>query len=314
MYNELADPTVLSCTFVANELNGCSGWLNGGAGMYNDGSSPTVTGCLFTANDGNNGGGMMNVNDSNPIVRECVFQSNVVTFSGGGMNNTSGASALLINCLVLDNLAYHGAGLYTTSADIQMVNCTVTGNLAQANAAGLYVMMAPVASSVANCIFWNNTSLGGPQQDEIVRYGGTLMTVNNSNVEDGWSGPGWANIDADPHFVDPQASDFRLETDSPSLDGGLNLSLPPDVTIDLDGEARIVAAAVDMGAYEVQQGSACAADLSGDGMVNVVDLIALMDAWGACDACQACPADLSGDCTVTTVDLAALIGAWGACE
>jgi hypothetical protein len=313
MYNEQASPTVTNCAFVGNDLNGCSGWLNGGAGMYNDASSPTITGCLFVDNQGNNGGGVMNVNQSNPIIRDCFFGSNSVTFSGGGLNNTNGANASVINCLFADNTAYHGAGLYTTSAPILMANCTVTGNVAQATAAGLYVMYATASSSVANCIFRDNLAVQQPASSEIVRLGGALMTVNNTNVEGGWSGPGWSNIDADPMFADPVAGDYHLMPGSPSVDTGLNLSLPPGVSTDLDGAARVVAGTVDMGSYELQEPSTCGADVSGDGVVNVQDMVAVVESWGACAACATCPADATGDCVVNTADLAAVVNAWGAC-
>lgn len=54
----------------------------------------------------------------------------------------------------------------------------------------------------------------------------------------------------------------------------------------------------------------CPADLSGDGLVNSVDLAALLGAWGP----GAGPADISGDGLVNSVDLAAMLGAWGACK
>jgi hypothetical protein len=48
-------------------------------------------------------------------------------------------------------------------------------------------------------------------------------------------------------------------------------------------------------------------DVNGDGFVTVTDLLAVMDSWGACEAC---PSDLNGDGVVDIVDLLEVIGNW----
>lgn len=54
------------------------------------------------------------------------------------------------------------------------------------------------------------------------------------------------------------------------------------------------------------------ADLNGDGVVNVPDLLALLGAWGPCDEKRDdCPADLDGDGEVGTADLLILLANWG---
>jgi hypothetical protein len=54
-------------------------------------------------------------------------------------------------------------------------------------------------------------------------------------------------------------------------------------------------------------------DLDGDGVVNVVDFLLLLAAWGPCpDPCPpSCPEDLDGDCLVNVVDFLILLGNWG---
>ena len=52
----------------------------------------------------------------------------------------------------------------------------------------------------------------------------------------------------------------------------------------------------------------CAADLSGDGVVDGADLADLLSQWGGPGT-----ADLTGDGNVDGADLAALLAAWGAC-
>jgi hypothetical protein len=69
------------------------------------------------------------------------------------------------------------------------------------------------------------------------------------------------------------------------------------------GDATSVAATVTID-------SPCAADLTGDGLVDSADLGALLSAWGT----KGSSADITGDGLVDSADLGALLSAWGACE
>ena len=52
----------------------------------------------------------------------------------------------------------------------------------------------------------------------------------------------------------------------------------------------------------------CPEDCNGDGVVDVVDILAVIDAWGTDTGC-----DVNGDGVLDVVDLLAVVGAWGAC-
>jgi len=56
-------------------------------------------------------------------------------------------------------------------------------------------------------------------------------------------------------------------------------------------------------------GSACATDLTGDGVVDGADLAILLVQWGADGS-----ADFSGDDIVDGADLAVLLAVWGPCS
>lgn len=66
----------------------------------------------------------------------------------------------------------------------------------------------------------------------------------------------------------------------------------------------------DVRAYAMIPVVACDGDVTGDGEVGTLDLLALLGAWGDC---VGCPADLNGDDVVDTLDLLILLGAWGPC-
>ena len=53
----------------------------------------------------------------------------------------------------------------------------------------------------------------------------------------------------------------------------------------------------------------CPADVTGDGVVDVLDLLAVLVAWGQ----SGVPEDITGDGLVDTLDLLALLAAWGPC-
>lgn len=53
----------------------------------------------------------------------------------------------------------------------------------------------------------------------------------------------------DPHFVDPSANDFRLQSDSPAIAAGTMNDLPVG-ELDLDGSQRVKSGKIDVGCYE----------------------------------------------------------------
>jgi hypothetical protein len=56
----------------------------------------------------------------------------------------------------------------------------------------------------------------------------------------------------------------------------------------------------------------CPEDVNGDGVVDVLDLLDLLTAWGPCPP-GPCPADVNGDGVVDVLDLLDLLTAWGPC-
>ncbi len=58
----------------------------------------------------------------------------------------------------------------------------------------------------------------------------------------------------------------------------------------------------------------CTGDISGDGVVNGVDLLILLNDFGPCAVGSPCAGDLSGDGTVNGVDLLILLNAFGPCD
>lgn len=62
----------------------------------------------------------------------------------------------------------------------------------------------------------------------------------------------------------------------------------------------------------------CPGDIApgeGDGLVNVIDLLAIINNWGACTSpCPpSCSTDINSDCSTNVIDLLAVINQWGSC-
>jgi hypothetical protein len=183
-----------------------------------------------------------------------------------------------------------------------VTNCTFADN-AGASTGGLASFES--TTTVANCIFWDNT----PEQ--IASSGST--TVIYSDVQGGWFGLG--NVDADPMFADAGSGDYRLMSLSPAVDAGNNWAMVDLADTDLDGNPRFaddpvtsdtgcgMPVIVDMGSYELQgvPAEVVFADLDGDGVVGAIDLAILNDCVGSADP-DCCIADLDLDGEVTESD------------
>ena len=57
--------------------------------------------------------------------------------------------------------------------------------------------------------------------------------------------------------------------------------------------------------------STCYADINGDGVVDVLDLLLVISDWGACSG--SCASDIDGNGAVDVLDLLEIIANWGPC-
>ena len=240
------------------------GFLGWGGGMYNDGGHATIANVSFAGNYGTYGAGMYNL-DSNPTLTNVVFNGNSAFVDGGGMENYR-SSPRLFNVVFSGNTAGSEGGAMLNvyvEAVPTLVNVTFTGNTA-GDYGGAMLNAYDTRPTLVNTILWGNSA---PAGNEIYNKGGPygdpgVPQISYSLIEgSGGSGAGWdsslgtdngGNLDADPLFVDAFAGDLRLFPNSPTVDAGINDSIPSGVSTDLNGDPRIVGGTVDMGAYESQ--------------------------------------------------------------
>ncbi len=280
----------------------------------------TIVSCVFDGNAADAGGALF-IQGSSPAIIGCTFRGNCAQVSdGGAIYNLSGNPAL-VNCLMNGNCAAaFGGGIFSDLAALSLVNCTLSDNTAFRG--GGITNYAGVEMTLSSCIIWSNHATQGRGLEVQILSTSSVEVVNYSCVQDlegAYGGDG--NIDADPGFVDPQQGNYRLEPGSPCIDAADNTAVPKGITTDLDGNPRFVddpdtkdtglgdPPNVDMGAYEFQV-SACLWDLDANGSVGILDLLALLAAWGTDPGG---PPDFDGDGTVGILDLLALLANWGPC-
>jgi hypothetical protein len=158
-------------------------------------------------------------------MNRCTLSGNSARYGGGTHDVT------LNNCNLRSNAAdYYGGG----ASGGGLNNCTLTGNSAYFGGGGSY------EGTLNNCILYYNTAGSGSDSNffnSTLRYCCTTPLPGGSG-----------NITNEPAFLDYAGGNLRLQSNSPCINAGRNAVV--SATTDLDGQSRIVAETVDIGAYE----------------------------------------------------------------
>jgi len=254
-----ASPTVRNCRFLDHRAV-----FGGAAGYVNNGAAPSFTDCTFEGGDGGSFGGAFDIAGGGPVRFERCFFSDNTAARAGALEIFSTTGVVVNSCVFVDNVATGSGGggaiWMGTGGNTQVRNCTIVSNdsLVQ-NSGGLRTQSA-ANSTVANCIFWDNTGPGGTQT--AANQVNTNSNVDYSLVEGGFGGTGVGNIAGDPNFVDLVGGDFSLGPMSPAIDAADNTAQPSGALFDFAGlprQADVLTVAdtgigpapvVDMGAFE----------------------------------------------------------------
>jgi parallel beta-helix repeat protein len=208
-----------NCTLTDNRSS-----LDGGGVV-----ASTLRNCFLSGNSAvGNGGGAL---ESDLI--NCVLTGNSAGGNGGGAYGYG-----LENCILTGNSAGQGGGAagYEGGIPCLLNNCTVVGNTATTNAGGVFDV------ELNNCIVYSNTA------PNPANYAGA--SVFNSSCTVPMPTKGVGNITNAPLFVDLGSGNLHLQSNSPCINGGSNVSTSG--APDPDGNPRIVGGTVDIGAYEFQ--------------------------------------------------------------
>jgi len=227
-----------------------------GGGMYIE-SSPTIINCTIVDNEGGSYGGGIKFAGGTPLISNCIIQNNSAN-NGGGVQIGGSSVPAIKNCVLKNNTALsEGGAISFEKADeleeVDIINCTIYGNSASTGGALHNKYGGEIL--LQNCILWNNTaSVTGSEIHNVYANGTTL---DFCVIEGGFNGDKCSGEDSsgnigDNFGYDPLfwADGFHLRPQSPCIDS-VDPSYTPDAgETDIDGDARLIGAAVDIGADE----------------------------------------------------------------
>ena len=254
------NPILIDVRFTDNHSS------SSGGGLWVYDGNPIILDSVFSDNWAGDGGGM-GVVRGNVTVKRTQFLTNTAHGTGGGMYSQNNVQ--LFDVIFADNAALRGGAIHVTAGRARLANVLFVGNTAGETGGAAHIgdFMAEWATGISdltNVVMYGNTAgeegggvfsdRGFAQIENSIVWNNSPMglsgdvRVSHSNIQGGRSGVG--NLDVDPLFVDAGNRDFHLQAASPLIDTGNNSLVPASVTLDLDGNPRIMGGDVDLGPFE----------------------------------------------------------------
>jgi hypothetical protein len=263
-------------------LSGNSAGSDGG-GIFGIGTL-TASGCTLSGNSAASSGGGI-ANGGTMTLTNSTVSDNQAGFSGAGLRN-DGAAMTVQGCTIANNTAPASAGVSCNTGVQSFSNSTFFHN--QATGTGI-ATAGGVASyggttTIVNCTFSGNQSVSPNGGDDVwasgpLTFANSIFTGSAATADPNVAGAGVTgslghNLSTDASFT--AAAGDQLNTDpllaplaanggptqtlallpgSPAIDAGDTSLVPPALTTDQRGFARLSGASVDLGAFEVQQPS-----------------------------------------------------------
>ena len=239
---------------------------------------------------------------------KCVIANNMICANNGEGTDIQECNAIVANNVIANNFTGYGAAIVCTNeANATVVNNTIVNN-----------EDTGIIADWDSTVFIYNTILLGNKYQTIKGETG-VINVSYSLVEGGYPGPG--NLEEEPLFINPTQNmglagyfadaDFHLDKNSPCIDAGDPNYLARANEVDIDGDARIIAGRIDVGADEFNYAEL--SDLNSDGAVNFRDFDVLARYWmdyicSEPDWCQR--SDLNRTSRVDSMDLLIFTECW----
>jgi hypothetical protein len=230
-----------------------------GAGISCSTGSPLIAGNIISENGADmkigTGGGIYAVNGAAIILNNAIFGNSA--YRGGGLY-CDVATPVVANNAIWGNTASRGSAMIAGYGDSLIVNNTMTDNTStDPQGAAVYFQgtrgtPAPPTIFANNIVAFNASGIQPPFVGAVDFRANCVFDNADGNYlpVDGFVDPTGTNgnISVDP-MLEAAPDDLRLRAGSPCIDAGDD-SVLVDGWTDLDGAARIVGAAVDIGAYE----------------------------------------------------------------
>ncbi len=239
-----------------------------GGGINASFPNAEIHNCFIGFNGGTKGAGVYVAGSGSLSFENCTFSTNTSTDQGGAIHTGSIANlrpSLEINaCAFQNNTASAGAAIYADSElnlfssvfhDNNTTSFPSSGSLHLINSSpNIYncsfvrqvntTLYVQVPTTIRNSIFQEN--------DQTFVLGGAGIIYWDRCLADAGIPNNNSNIIGSANFVDIDANDFRLQSNSAAINSG---ELPSDMpNIDRDGNLRVIGDQIDRGAFEYQVG------------------------------------------------------------
>ena len=215
--------------------------------------------------DNHNKGGAFHNNNSSPLLNNLIIRDNYAQYGAAFYNYMNGSN--FTNILIYNNYAqYNAAGFFNEQSYLFLKNITMSKNTSGSSGIAIY-NISSTTTYCFNSIIWED-------EDELIK---SVFNENNSTLVFAFSNLGGSggsdnwnpyygynagnNIDVDPHFVNYNCNDFRLDILSQCIDVGYNSYNPLFNDIrgynlgrTLDKNDANQSGIIDMGAYEFNHG------------------------------------------------------------
>ncbi|MBN1973844.1 MAG: hypothetical protein JW787_09420 [Sedimentisphaerales bacterium] len=220
----IADCVIQNC-YVGNPSSHRLGGYGAGIALIRD-SDAVIVNTIIKNNKGYNtslGAGVY-CSQSTALLANCEIRSNSAGTSGSVTGGGVYAAGLLTdielrNCIIADNIAQSGAGIFTDSIEdttdmesdeicnVLVTNCTIANNDIPSPQStiggGIHSLCCNIV--VQNSIVWGNDSQNIYIDDAVYEY-----PVRYSNVQGDYEGQ--YNISIDPCFASPSTGDYHLKS------------------------------------------------------------------------------------------------------
>ncbi|MBN1676593.1 MAG: right-handed parallel beta-helix repeat-containing protein [Kiritimatiellae bacterium] len=277
IYCEGGSPSIVNNTIMANTASSDGeGASASGGGIYCIESSCKIAeNTLYNNHALSTGGGIASLNSDSPKIIGNTLSGNDA--EQGGAIHCSNSSPAIRNNRIVGNSAAVGGGIHCWLASPQIVNNALNGNSAATGGGAIYCANGSAPAIVNNTLMGNNAVNGGAIYsvdssptivNNVVAFGSSgvygtnsSMTFRNNcaygNTDYNYSGIGdptgtGGNIAVNPELASFEYGNGHIQTHSPCVDAGDTSVMTPGWT-DVDGEARMQGAGIDIGADETSQ-------------------------------------------------------------
>ncbi|MCF8299130.1 MAG: immunoglobulin domain-containing protein [Saprospiraceae bacterium] len=223
---------------------------------------------IYAKNKDRDGGALYIQNTPNFLISNCLISNNMSVQDGGAIY-AENCNIVIRNSVICNNSADYGGAIYFYDANAQIINNLIVNNYASF-CGGLYIMGSQVALK-NNIVYFNRTLSWGAYCSQFALELSTICNFYNNNIEYGYNsitfsnkiGVWQNNITSNPEFLAPSlgagvnydglSANWNLKSTSPCINAGLvPINISESGTADYNGNPRVVADTIDIGACEVQ--------------------------------------------------------------